>query len=203
MEATTRKRRGDQVLPPEQRGAAVRHLPPDATRSQVRRAGKVSRAKRRHDVLRLAIGGMEPQEIADELTKLYANEDPPLQAVSKQAVDAIIRRSLEEWKSADLAQIENVRSLQLRRIDEAMRSIWLKVQDGNLKAIDRYRGLEALRAKIAGTEAPRRVHHEGQIDHRLAQDQDEAQREEEAWMASRPVEGSARELQPGEPDRAD
>jgi hypothetical protein len=196
-ETATPARRGDQVLPPEDRGQAVQHLPDDATRAEVARAGKVTRAKRRHDVLQLAVAGLGPEEIAERLSESY--EKQGLQQITKPAVEGIIRSTLTTWRESDLQRIENVRALQLQRLDRAMEVLWLKVLDGNLKAHDRYYRLEALRAKIAGTEAPRRMEVSGSIG--LHADQEAVQREEEAWKSSADnglIEGTATEVTDGD-----
>ena len=179
-----RTRRGDQVVPPEKRSEKARHLPPDATRSQVRRAGKVTAAKRRSDVLTLAVAGHPPAAIAETLTAKYKAEG--LSGVSQRSVEITINKALEEWRASDASKIENVREMQLARLNQLLTKLYPKAlgADGqpHLKTVDRVLKLEQLRSKIAGTEAPRKLEVSGSIG--LGLDPKEIEREEQAWLAS-------------------
>lgn len=178
--STASKRRGDQVVPPERRSQTTSHLPADATRAELRRAGKVVRAKRRADVLTLAAAGHHPEQIADTLAERYAEKG--LTPLSKGSVERIINDALTDLRESDLANIEAVRAMQLARLDAWLRAISTKVAEGNLKAIDRALKIEALRAKIVGTEAPKQLEVSGTIA--LGVDRAEVERGERAWLES-------------------
>jgi hypothetical protein len=172
------KRRGDQVVPPERRSQNTSHLPADATRADVRRAGKVVRAKRRADVLTLAAAGHHPEAIAEQLADRYTSQG--LAAITKGSVERIINDTLTDLRESDLSKIDAVRTMQLSRLDRALQAIGTKVAEGNLKAIDRMLKIEALRAKIAGTEAPKKLEVTGSIA--LGVEQEEVERGERAWL---------------------
>lgn len=174
------ERRGDRVAPPEKRSEKAQHLPPDATRSQVRRAGRVTAAKRRSDVLTLAVAGHTAAAIADTLTAKYKGEG--LAGVSQRSVEVTINKALEEWRASDTANIENVRQMQLARLDQVLAKLYPKALEGHLKTVDRVLKLEQLRSKIAGTEAPRRLEVSGNIG--LGVSKEEVEREEQAWLAA-------------------
>ncbi len=174
------ERRGDRVVPPERRSEKAQHLPPDATRSQVRRAGRVTAAKRRSDVLTLAVAGHTPTAISETLTQKYQSEG--LAGVSQRSVETTINKALEEWRASDAANIENVRQMQLARLDQLLATLYPKAREGHLKTVDRVLKLEQLRSKIAGTEAPRRLEVSGNIG--LGLSKEEVEREEQAWLDS-------------------
>lgn len=173
-----KRRRGSQVAPPEKRSQAVQHLPPEATRAEARRAGKVTRAKRRSDVLTLAVAGHTLEKIAEVLTEKYKAEG--LAGITDKSVESIINDALEEWKARDAGNVEAVRSMQLTRLDAMLAAISKEALKGNLKAVDRVLRLEALRSKIAGTEAPRRLEVSGSIA--LGVEEAEIERGEQAWI---------------------
>lgn len=175
-----RRRRGDEVVPPERRSQATAHLPDDATRNEVRRAGKLTRAKRRTDVLTLATAGHTPDHIAATLSAKYESEGHG--KITAKSVEGIIRKALIEWQERDEAAVESVRAMQLARLDDLLPAVYLEAKKGKLKALDRVLKLEQLRARIAGTEAPRRLELNAHLS--LGLDPAEVEREEAAWRAA-------------------
>ncbi len=147
--------------------------------SVVNPKGRVSRATRRHQVIQLLLGGRSEHEIAEHL------------GVREKTVRNIILHTLETWETQDKASIEQVRELQLKRIDQLVQAHWasaLGVQpDGtrrnpSLKATAEIRQLEAPRSRIAGTEAPKRLEISGELGFTLEQSSIEAA--EAAWAQS-------------------
>lgn len=157
---------------------------------ELRNAGRVQRAQRRNRVLALAAAGATNVRIAELL------------GLSEQGVSSIILRSLEKYAESDLQKVENVRAMQLQRLDRMLTSIWPKVEEGNLKAIDRALRIEVQRAKIAGTERPTQHEHEHHhtVDP-IEVDAGEVARLERAWKGTAvdatAIEISA-ELEPGD-----
>lgn len=147
----------------------------EMTRKERYRADRIGHARKRSLVLSLAASGMSAKAIAEQL---MANG---IQA-SQGGVSRIIALAMKEARARDEASVENIRSLQLERIDAALQSIWAKVKSGDLAAHDRFIKLEALRAKLAGTEAPQQVEHSGTVEHRLSPE--EVERRQQAWIAS-------------------
>jgi hypothetical protein len=182
---------------PARKSQATAHLPEGATRAEARRAGRLTKAKRRSDVLTLATAGHTADRIAELLTVKYEGEG--LGGITARSVEGTIHKALEDWKETDSANVESVRAMQLHRLDTLLTAISAKAMEGNLKAVDRVLRLEALRSKIAGTEAPRRLEVSGKLS--LGLDQAEVEREEEAWRAA----GSddLLELTPGDPSPPD
>jgi hypothetical protein len=74
-----------------------------------------------------------------------------------QAVKSAMKKTLRE-------PADELRTLELGRLDEALRAIWPQVKKGNLLAIDRYLKIAERRAKLAGMDAKTEVNLTGKLD---------------------------------------
>jgi predicted transcriptional regulator len=169
---------GDVVNLDQVRAVADRQ---DATIAEKARAGKLTKAERRHAILTLRKAGMTEQQIADAL------------GTTKSSVSRTLNMVLREYADAESALAEQVRQVQLARLDDMLASIWKAVRAGNLKAIDRALRIEKLRGDLVGTAAPTRHEHDhkGTVEHKLTANEVEA--EQRAWLnaGGEPVEGTA------------
>jgi hypothetical protein len=95
---------------------------------------------RQKQALQLAQSGVDYQTIAD---KLGFNSR---QAAWKSVKSALNRTLVES--------AEELRTMQISRLDKMLSAIWVDVIKGNLKAIDRAIKLEERRAKLLGLDAP-------------------------------------------------
>lgn len=152
--------------------------------SEHRRAGKLTAAQKRNKVLALRAAGGTEEQIAQVMREQGYS-------ITRKGVNAIITRALEDMQLEDQSAIESVRALQLDRLDRMLAKVWPKVLDGNLKAIKEAREIERLRAKIAGTEAPRKVQHSGTVDHRVSREEVDAL--SAAWQ-EHAIDGTAVEI---------
>lgn len=156
--------------------------------------GRLGRAQLRHQCIQMTLAGATQDEIAAAL------------GVTRARVSKVVNRLLEEWEQKDKQKVEQIRELQLRRLDRLERAIWNKAigvdvaddgttirRDASLKHIGEIRKLEALRARIAGTEAPKRVEMSGEV---FVIDQEEDDRLLRAWAhtGGAVIEGEATEL---------
>ena len=151
---------------------------------------RVQAAHDRHNVLQLLLGGATEQEVAQAL------------GMKPARVKRLIRQILETWRDTDLAAVESVRNLQLTRIDRMVRTLWPRAmgmdpvtgesREPSMKAIAEVRKLETLRARIAGTEAPKRIQVDGSLGFHL--EPEEIARAEQAWLGEGAVEGTAAEV---------
>lgn len=139
------------------------------------RAGRLSKAQKRNKILALRAAGGTHEQIAEVLTKQGHRTTP-------SAVTRMLNKALEDLATEDLARVEQVRALQLERLDRMVAKLWPRVMEGNIKAIAEVRNIEQLRAKIAGTEAPRKIEHSGSVDHRVSRE--EVAQLERAWIDS-------------------
>jgi DNA-binding CsgD family transcriptional regulator len=162
-----------------------------APRPRGRPQTRVGKAQRRHQVVTMLLAGASEADIARTLK------------ITPAAVSKIVGQVLDAWESQEQASVEKVRTLQLARIDRLIRAHWnaaIGVRDDgtttapSVKATAEIRNLEALRARIAGTEAARRVEFSGSLGFSL--EREEVERADQAWLNSGgPVlEGTATEI---------
>jgi len=76
--------------------------------------------------------------------------------VSKGTVSKDLTKALGELLANNVEGAEEVRALELERLDVALAAIWPKVKKGLLGAVDRLVSIQARRAKLLGLDAPTR-----------------------------------------------
>ncbi|QDP46879.1 MAG: hypothetical protein GOVbin406_68 [Prokaryotic dsDNA virus sp.] len=89
--------------------------------------------------------GLDAQQISGEL-------DMPLDRV-KNIISNALKALAKEMKG----QAEQIRSLELTRLDELQTAIWADCMDGKLTAIDRVLKIMERRSKLVGLDAPDRL----------------------------------------------
>ena len=97
------------------------------------------------NILRLRKMGYDARQISDEL-------DIPFDRVSN-----IIKSALKSLSKEMKGQAEEIRSLELTRLDELQTAIWTDCMDGKLTAIDRVLKIMERRSKLVGLDAPERL----------------------------------------------
>ena len=97
------------------------------------------------NILRLRKMGYDAQRISDEL-------DIPLDRVSN-IIKSALKKLTKEMKGA----AEEIRCLELSRLDEMQTAIWQDCMDGKLTAIDRVLKIMERRSKLVGLDAPERL----------------------------------------------
>ena len=97
------------------------------------------------NVLKLRKMGLDAQQISGEL-------DMPLDRV-KNIISNALKALAKEMKG----QAEQIRSLELTRLDELQTAIWADCMDGKLTAIDRVLKIMERRSKLVGLDAPERL----------------------------------------------
>jgi hypothetical protein len=97
--------------------------------------------------------------------------------------------SARPWHEDESYAAEQVRQLDLTRIDQAIQVLWPLVRAGNLKAMKEYRAFIDQRARLLGTYAAQKTEVEATVNHRIdPADREEIARLEEAFVtASRPA----------------
>ena len=97
------------------------------------------------NVLKLRKMGLDAQQISGEL-------DMPLDRVKN-----IISNALKALAKEMRGQAEQIRSLELTRLDELQTAIWADCMGGKLTAIDRVLKIMERRSKLVGLDAPERL----------------------------------------------
>lgn len=93
--------------------------------------------------LKLALAGVDYQTIADKVG--YK---------SKQAAWKAVKSALDKTTKA---AAEDVKEMQLLRLDQMLKAIWANVLNGNFGAIDRALKIEERRARLLGMDAPYKI----------------------------------------------
>ena len=101
------------------------------------------------EVVRLRIAGLHYESIARNL-------ECSVGGAHKACMRAIDRSQKEIAEEAG-----KVLDLELRRLDEMLRILWLKVLEGNLSAMDRALHIMDRRARYLGLDAPEKHEHTG------------------------------------------
>lgn len=104
---------------------------------------RLTAVDRQAKALALRKAGIGYQEIAAELG--YAGP-----AGAYKAIQTALRKTIQE-------PADEVRSLELARLDSMLRAIWTRILDGNDYAIDRGLKIMERRAKMLGLDAPTKV----------------------------------------------
>jgi len=131
-------------------------------------------AERRRRVMRLREGGATWREIARSLEQNYGSARLPNGWDERYAYKDF-KRELEKIQDETAEATEEVRQMELRRVDRLLRSIWSKAlgsggSDGSVtwkqqkEAIDRVIKLQKRRADLKGLDAPEQVEHSGSLD---------------------------------------
>jgi hypothetical protein len=94
--------------------------------------------KRRASVATLAVSGRHQKDIAAAL------------GVSVGTINSDIKHLMKSWQESQLFDTDNAKSMDLQRIEIALKGIWMRVIEGNLLAIDRFERLTRLRGEIIG-----------------------------------------------------
>jgi hypothetical protein len=104
------------------------------------------------------IAAAERAERVFEMRKAGATYDAIVRTVgiSKQRAHEIVVSKLAEIRERTAEKVEDVRTIELSRLDDALLSIWPQVRQGNHGAIDRMVRMMERRAKLLGLDAPTR-----------------------------------------------
>jgi len=164
----------------------------DGTSTSRVAANRARRAVERHKMVTMLVAGATEREVAEALT---AERERSGQGgrVTEARVSKHLVKLLERWEQSDLSQVDNLRAVQIKRLEAMIRRLNVElVGSGKVRlgVVDRLAKYELLLARIAGTEKPQQHVHSGTIDHRL--DREEVDRLEQVWLAS--VEGTAEEI---------
>lgn len=104
---------------------------------------RVDANERQKQALELRMAGYDYRAIADRLG--YSGPSG-----AHKAIKAALLQTIKE-------PADQVRELEVKRLDTMLSGIWVAVRNGNLQAIDRALKIMARRAEMLGLDAPARV----------------------------------------------
>jgi hypothetical protein len=115
------------------------------------RGTRLTAARRRVLALELRKAGASVRAIADQL------------GAGKTTIARDLQRALADLLAVEVASMDELRALELARLDAALVAIWPKVRAGDLLAVDRLVRLSKRRSELLGLDAPVRVDIAGYI----------------------------------------
>lgn len=110
-------------------------------------------AKRRERVLELRKEGHTQREIADKLEEEFGAVALP-NGWDSRYVAKDIKRELRKVRSDLEETAADVRSMELRRLDDLLRGLWPDATDGNTEAVSAVLRVMRRRAKMLGIDEP-------------------------------------------------
>lgn len=110
------------------------------------RQQEIDKTARQASVAGLMLSGVRDQ-------KQIAN----LLNVNQSTISRDIKAIEAEWKRQTMIDLDEAKSIDLMRIDEAIRVVMPQVRKGNLQAVDRLVALVRRRADIYGYAAPTKI----------------------------------------------
>lgn len=106
---------------------------------------KATRAERENIVFEMRKGGATFEKIGAAL------------GVSTQRAHQLFERKLLEVRTQTSQNAEQLRALEMQRLDDLQSFLWDKAKKGNATAIDRVLKIMERRAKLEGLDAPQRI----------------------------------------------
>lgn len=164
-----------------QRPDAQQTTPPPAEqpRKKTSKQGKLEAAQRRHKIIQATLAGFDADQIAAQL------------GTTRAVVTRTVNEQLERWQDEDRRGVTELREMQLRRLETLVRTLWPQAtgqtvegvkQAPNLKAIAEIRNLTSTQARLAGTEAPKKLEVGGDVGITISME--ELADLDDAWAAS-------------------
>jgi len=112
-------------------------------------SGEIKALEKQAQALKLRLAGVS----YDDIARTVGYKGP---SGAYQAVKSAMKKTLQEPAG-------ELRTLEITRLDEALRAIWPQVKKGNLLAIDRYLKISERRAKILGIDSKTQVEISGEV----------------------------------------
>lgn len=98
--------------------------------------------QKKMQIMQLRVAGWAIWQIADHLQ------------ISTQNVHSHILEQLSVWRDMTQEMSNELRELEVQRLDEFLRALWPKIQTGNPRAIETALKVAERRAKLLGLDAP-------------------------------------------------
>lgn len=105
-------------------------------------AGSMNKAEATLEAVRLRKAGFTQREIAKQI------------GLSPGYVNKLLKAALEDFQTRTTSETEDLRALEVARMDQALRGIWPAVIKGNLGAVDRLLKISDQRCRLFGLYAP-------------------------------------------------
>lgn len=103
---------------------------------------KVTAAERRQQAINLRMGGKTFQQIGEQL------------GITKQSAHSLVITALKEISTKTAESAEELRRMEMERLDFMRNAIWGQVINGDVLAIDRALRISKRMAELLGLDAP-------------------------------------------------
>jgi len=148
---------------------------------------QITEVEKRMQVMNLRISGWSMPEISNFL------------GISTQEVYTIVLQQLQEWTNLTREMTEEMRTLELERLDALLKYLWPKVQVGSPKAIEVALKITERRAKLSGLDAPEKT--QVQVESTVHQLNHAELLAEYARLGMTPAQPPILDVLPGETDK--
>lgn len=113
----------------------------------------VDKAHRRSMIINMRASGMTLEQIAEHM------------GISTPTVSRILKAALNRDAERDAQRVEQLRELELMRLDTLQTSLWARAIKGDVQAHDRVMKIMDRRAKLVGLDAPQKIERKGTMEH--------------------------------------
>ena len=119
-------------------------------------AERLTTAERRREVLRLRKAGATYEAVADTLRERHGAEALP-NGWGRAYAAKDVSRELQKLRSVNEETAEDLRALEVERLDRMLRGLWEDAADGDTDAVSAALRVQKRRAKLLGLDAAERV----------------------------------------------
>jgi hypothetical protein len=116
-----------------------------------RTATRVRTRQRERDAIRYRLAGATYADIAEKL------------GVSEVGAYKIVKRVLEREAKETAERGQEIRSVEVKRLDALLVMSWKRAAQGDLGAVDRILRIMERRARLLGLDSPERIEHSGAL----------------------------------------
>lgn len=129
---------------------------------------QLATAKRRREVLRLRKAGATYEAVADVLRERHGSGALP-NGWDRAYAAKDVSRELDKLRSVNTETAEDLRALEVQRLDEMLRGLWEKAAGGDTDAVSAALRVQKRRAKLLGLDAAERLEVEQNVNVRIVE----------------------------------
>jgi hypothetical protein len=117
---------------------------------------QLATAKRRREVLRLRRAGATYTDVAETLRERHGTDALP-NGWDRAYAAKDVSRELQKLRSVNTETAEDLRALEVERLDEMLNGVWTNATGGDTDAVSAALRIQKRRAKLLGLDAAERV----------------------------------------------
>ena len=125
-------------------------------------------AERRREVLRLRKAGATYEAVADALRERHGSDALP-NGWDRAYAAKDVSRELQKLRSVNTETAQDLRALEVQRLDEMLRGLWEEAAGGDTDAVSAALRVQKRRAKLLGLDAAERLEVEQNVNVRIVE----------------------------------